>query len=308
MNRERRNVLRKAELRALTDAEKSAGYIGAIVGVIPFNSDSGVLRDRRLNNGQPFVERIAPKAFAGFEDVIGVAGHTDDPMAAFARQGANLTFTETDTELRWEALLLDTTDSRDLVTKINGKIVRGTSFEFDLGAEDKWEKRGDGTAVRTVTRGKLATVNPVLWPAYDDGELSVSMRSRTRRDSYYGNDIAWDPTSTADQVFAVYAFGEAVCGLTDALEYLRASPAGALVPYAQKRVTDCAAAVTELAAWLAANGAQVDPDYLERAKAKVTEARGAAGAKPISKPDEAARERRRRALSISPASPLASAT
>ena len=39
---------------------------------------------------------------------VAIVGHTDDPLAAVARQGANLTLTETASELRWEAVLPDT--------------------------------------------------------------------------------------------------------------------------------------------------------------------------------------------------------
>ena len=37
---------RGIERRALTDAEKSEGYIGAVRSVIPYNSDSGEIRER----------------------------------------------------------------------------------------------------------------------------------------------------------------------------------------------------------------------------------------------------------------------
>lgn len=283
MNRERRMITGRVETRALTDTEKNAGYIGALVGVIPLNTDSVVLRDRRLNNGNPFVERIAPKAFADASDVIAVAGHTDDPLAAFARQGANLTLTESDSELRWEALLPDTTAAHDLMALGDKKILRGTSFEFDSGAQDAWEKRDDGTAVRTVTRGKLRAVNPVLWPAYDDSSLSVSMRSRSRRGCYAGADT-YDPALTPDTAYALDALCDEIEELGDALDYLRTiqmpgnSASGALADYARSEVTDCAASIAKLTAWLAENGAQVNPDVMANAQNAMGMARAATGA------------------------------
>jgi phage head maturation protease len=285
-DRERRMIAGRVETRALTDAEKSAGYIGVLVGVIPLNTDSVVLRDRRLNNGQPFVERIAPKAFDGATDVMGMAGHTEDTLAAFARQGANLTIAESATEIRWEALLPNTTASRDLLELGEKKIIRGTSFEFDLGAEDAWEKRSDGTAVRTVKRGKLATVNPVVWPAYDDSSLTVEARQRgtehEQRGGYYamlngdGCYCYGDPTLTADTAFAQNRLWTAVSELTDANEYLRAAPAGGMAEYAKAKVASAAAEITTLADWLAANGATVNPELAKRA-AEIREARSKAG-------------------------------
>jgi phage head maturation protease len=279
--RERRCAFSAVETRALTAAEKSAGYIGVLVGVIPLNTDSVTLRDRGLNNGQPFVERIAPKAFAEAADVIAVVGHTDDPLAAFARGGANLTLIETEKEIRWEALLPDTQAGRDLAELGAKKILRGTSFEFERGATDAWEKRSDGTAVRTVTKGNLVRVNPVLEPAYAESSLSVDLRARINRDCYFSTDVAYDPTATEETCYALDALGDKLDELTDALEYLRASSGGALTDYANRQVAESAAAVTELTAFLAANGAQVDPALASRAAEKLSEARKAPAKKDV---------------------------
>jgi phage head maturation protease len=290
VDRERRMIAGRVETRALTDAEKTAGYIGALTGVIPLNTDSVILRDRRFNNGKPFVERIAPKAFEDRADVIAVVGHTDDPLAAVARSGANLTIVESDKEIRWEALLPNTQAGRDLAelgpkVDADGKVVRegiirGTSFEFELGAEDKWETRADGTSVRTVVRGKLARVNPVLDPAYADSSISVSERGAGRDSEHRGywvyqqGDFAWsDPTITGDAAFALAQLGCETCALSDALFYLRSTPAGALRDHATAKVAAAAANVAALTAWLAANGATVNPDYLTRAAEKLREAR-----------------------------------
>ena len=172
----------KIQRRDLTEAEKSAGNVGAVIGIIPYNSDSGELRDRGLNQGRPFREQIAPGAFTRSisedKDIMGFIGHTDDPLASFARAGANLTFTDTADGLQWEAVAPDTTACRDLMRLVDSGVIKGTSFEFSLRSADgeKWEKR-DGTDLRTITDARLYAVNPVAWPAYDAGALSVSMRS-----------------------------------------------------------------------------------------------------------------------------------
>ncbi|MDE2618890.1 MAG: HK97 family phage prohead protease [Sphingomonadales bacterium] len=294
MQREKRIITGRVECRALTADEKAAGYIGALTGIIPLNSDSVVLRDRRLNHGQPFVERIAPKCFEGAADVMAMAGHTEETLAAFARQGVNLTLTEGPQEIRYDALIPDTSAGRDLLELSAKKIVRGTSFEFEAGAEDKWEKRGDGTTVRTVQRGRLLTVNPVIWPAYDDSELTVTMRGRHRRDSYFGTDSAYDPLVSGDVAFAIESLGGELCELCDALEYLRENPTGALADYAREEAADAAEDVTMLTAWLAANGATVEPDMQNRAAGLLKAARAAA---PLSQADHD-RERRYRILTL----------
>lgn len=306
----RRAILNCVETRALTDAEKAAGYVGALTGKIPYNSDSGVLRDRRLNNGQPFVERIAPKAFArSIADgkVMGMAGHTDDPLCAFGRAGANMTMTDGDECMRWDALVPNTTAGRDLVELVDKRILTGTSFEFDVGAKDTWEKRGDGTAVRTVTEGTLSAVNPVVWPAYDSSELSVSMRSRLRRGywQYQDEDYAnGDGNMTPDVAYAVAALGMEIAGLTEALDYLRdvQDAAPELAQYARDEVKECRTSAKLLVDFLAKNGDAVPAAALDRARAKLTESRAAVpDEQPATlSPEAAARERRLRELGIAP--------
>jgi HK97 family phage prohead protease len=295
MKNERRMIPGRVETRALTAEEKAAGYIGALRGIIPLNTDSVELRDRMLNGGRPFVERIAPKAFDGAENVMGMAGHSDATLNAFARQGVNLTIEETANELRYEALIPDTSTGRDLLQLADKKILRGTSFEFERGAQDKWEKRDDGTAIRTVTRGKLVTVNPVIWPAYDDSELTVSMRSRARRDAYFGCNAEYDPTASADVAYAIESLGAEVCELCDALEYLRENPAGAHVAYAQAEVADAQKSIQALSEWLAANGAMVPEALAGRAKEKTEEARAALS----TNHSDSDRERRYRIITLS---------
>lgn len=316
--RELRMVRGKVESRALSAKEKEAGWIGALRGVIPLNTDSVVLRDRALNGGKPFVERIAPKAAGEPEEVMAMAGHTDATLAAFARQGVNLTLTESEGELVYDALVPDTSAGRDLLQLAERGILRGTSFEFDRGAEDKWEKREDGMAVRTVTKLKLSTVNPVIWPAYPDSELTTARDARPgegseERGQYLCTDSSgrldwYDPTVSADLRFAQHALNRATWALSDALEYLRAvavmaaagqpAGAGAHADFARAEVTSAAERATTLVAWLAASGAEINPAALQRAQDQLTEARAAV--KPISQTDHD-RERRARILQLSSA-------
>lgn len=300
------------ELRQVTDQEKAAGYIGALVGEIPYNQDSQELRDRSLNRGQPFIERIAPDAFKRSleedKDQMAFAGHTDDPLSAFARFGENLTIETNDRGMTWRALIPDTQAGRDMVTLADKKIIRGTSFEFNLNSGgDTWEKR-DGKDVRTVTSARLYTVNPVAFPAYPGSELTAERsleRKAKRRGLYAYTDAEYDSSMTCDAQYAADALCDELDELADAMDYLRCiqdpetSATGALKDYAERELKESAAAVAELTAWLAANGTAVNPDLVERAKAKVAEVRSAT-----------ASSLRLRALAISPLppSPFASAT
>lgn len=312
MNRVSRTIA-GLELRSVTDAEKAAGYIGVLEGKIPFNSDSGVLRDRRMNNGQPFVERIAPKAFTRSlnenKDIMAMAGHTDDPLAAFAKVGSNLSFSEDDKAISYRALLPNTTTGRDLYELADKKILRGTSFEFDLGAKDKWEKRSDGVMVRTVTEGEFASVNPVPWPAYQDSELTVSMRGGRRESfvrGFYASAESYDYTLTCDAAYAMDALAAELEELGQALDYLRCvgtpgtNSTGALKAYAEGEVKESTESIKLLLDYLATNGATVNPELTRRAADKLTEARSATAASSQSLADADWDQRRREALVLAP--------
>lgn len=276
---------RKIERRDLTQAEKDAGYIGAVRSVIPYNSDSGDLRDRSLNNGKAFREQIAPGAFKrslasdkGLGNVVAFVGHTDDPLAAFARSGANLTFTDTDAGLEWEALAPDTAACRDLMKLVDGAVIRGASFEFSVPeGGDRWETR-DGKDIRIVTEANLYAVNPVAWPAYDDGALTVALRSRARRDLYaYSYDGTYsEPMDDID--FAEAALAQELNEFTAAQDYLRDNPQGAHVAYAQRVVEECPVEIKAMLDWLVANGGKPEADTMDRARRVAGEKRSAPSA------------------------------
>lgn len=328
------------ERRALTEAEKSSGYIGAIKGVIPYNSDSEILSKR--GRTKPFIEKIAPDAFkrslAEDKDIMGFAGHTDDPLAALGRIGENITVISDQRSMTWEALVPDTHAGRDMLSLVDKKIIRGTSFEFEVRgtAGEKWEKRDDRLDERTILDAKLIAFNPVAWPAYSDSSLTVELRRRTRHDSADDADAAesrgaylsangggcvdwYDPTITPDTKFAGNALNRATWALNDALEYLRAVEAiassgsavkaGALVEYARAEVAASAANAKTLVDWLAANGAEVNSAAVQRAREKIGEARevtpsqaapaaSPAASLPTNSPDYD-RERRARILTLS---------
>lgn len=307
---ERREVraLSGLELRAVTADEKSAGYIGALEGEIPYNSDSKPLTAGR--SSRQFIERLKPGVFTRSlkedRDIMGFAGHTDDPLAAFARVGENLTFTDGPGALRYRALVPDTQAGRDLLALVERKIIRGTSFEFMVRDGGQTVEAGAEYDIRTITEARLYAVNPVADPAYPESDLSAARRGAgasadaERRGAYYrgpGEPVDYyDPTITPDTKFAGCALSRATYALTDALEYLRAAPAGALADYARAEVAAAAANAKTLIDWLAANGATVNAEVMARAAEKVAEAKTATAPTPISNPLPSARERLLRIL------------
>lgn len=269
---------RTLERRELTNKEKADGYIGAIRSVIPYNSDSGEIRERGTNGGRPFVEQVARGAFRqSLEtpgDIIAFVGHTDDPLAAFARAGANLTLTETADGLQWEALAPDTAACRDLVKLVESGVIRGASFEFSVRGKDgeKWEKRGS-VDVRIITDATLYAVNPVAWPAYEDSALTVALRSRSERGVYAYQYSDYYSSGFTDITFAEAALASELCEFSNAQRYIRDNPTGAHVAYAAKAADESSAEVKALLDWLTANGAKLDDATAARAREVAAEKR-----------------------------------
>jgi HK97 family phage prohead protease len=166
--RETRFLRGRVEIRDATPEQTTLGYIGTLVGFVPYESDSRELRDGK---GRKFVERLARGVFSvsladNSQSVVADVGHND--AAIFARRGVNLEVSETDAGLEYTALIPDTTTGRDLQTNVRLGIIEGTSFEFELRGDgaDQWEKREGATVVRTIKQAILYRVNPVSDPAY----------------------------------------------------------------------------------------------------------------------------------------------
>lgn len=177
-------ALRSIEQRAVTDEEKAKGFIGALRGRIPYNSDSHRLSKRGRN--KQFIERIAPGAFdksMADGEIMVMAGHTDDPLMGLARNGRNLTIKSDENAMEWEALLPDTRAGKDLLHLVEMGIINGTSFEFDVDGPDgeAWDMRDARTDGRVIKRAILRALNPVTWPAYADSSLMVEMRKKDGR-------------------------------------------------------------------------------------------------------------------------------
>jgi HK97 family phage prohead protease len=272
------------QLRQLTDDEKKAGYIGALVAEIPFNSDSGLIAERHLNHGKPFIEQIHPDAFKRSlekdRDIMGFVGHTDDPLSSFARIGENMTITSNEKVMSVRALVPDTQAGRDLMCLSQRNIIQGVSFEFAVNGDgEKWEKRGQQD-LRVITDARLYAINPVAWPAYDDSSLTVSMRSKARRGQYmydeYEYQCGGDGSMSHHVAYAWASLQYELKEVYEAQEYLRACPDGPMAAYAKAEVADAQEDVKTLMDFILANGGVIDADTTARAQQLAKESREAA--------------------------------
>jgi len=120
-----------------------------------------------------FREQIARGAFSDVmnDDVRLLLNHDGAPLARTTNQ--TLTLSVDDEGLRYEAILSDTTQGRDLYKMIQRGDITQSSFAFTIKGEE-WDKE---TNTRTITKvGRLLDVSPVTYPAYP--QASVSARSK----------------------------------------------------------------------------------------------------------------------------------
>lgn len=123
-----------------------------------------------------FREVIRPGAFArslaSGGDILLLADH--DPAKVLARTAAgNLTLTEDDRGLRFEATLPDTSAARDVIALVESRTAGGCSFGFTVAAGgDGWT--GDLRELRSVNLMEISVVS--AWPAYSQTEVSARSR------------------------------------------------------------------------------------------------------------------------------------
>lgn len=116
-------------------------------------------------------------------DVVATFNHEDELLLGRSVNGeGTLKLMADDEGLIFEVEANETTASRDCLTNVKLKNIRGCSFEFSVGEED-WAyevPQADGTTatVRTIKKiAKLYAVNPVVYPAYRDTEIESMKRS-----------------------------------------------------------------------------------------------------------------------------------
>lgn len=175
----------KYETRALSgielrDATEGSPFVATLTGyAASFNSDSKPIYNEQRK--RPFIERIAPGAFAQSlaEDRNGdepLSFWSHDETQPLGRLGRNLKLYEDERGLKFELEVPDTTTGRDLVANVRAGVVGGVSFGFK--AEKESVVRGAEFDTRTLLQVKLYEVSPTAIPAYNS--TSIDFRSHDR--------------------------------------------------------------------------------------------------------------------------------
>jgi len=163
------------ELRQEGDGNTFVGYAAM------FNSPSQPL---------PFVERIAPGAFAKSlanrrRDVRLYVNHNSDLVLA-SKRSSTLMLSEDEKGLRVEAMMPDTTYARDLSALMAAGVVDKMSFGFSVPrGGDKWSGDGNERELREVVLHEVSVVTG--FPAYEQTQAAV--RSLERLSERTGMDV-----------------------------------------------------------------------------------------------------------------------
>jgi len=169
----------EGEIRDVGDGNTFVGYAAV------FNSDSEPL---------PFVERIAPGAFAKSlrnrkRDIRLYVNH-DSNMVLASRRSGTLTLTEDDRGLRVEAELPDTTAGRDMRELLRAGIVDKMSFGFTIPrGGDRWSEDGRTRELREVALHEVSVVTG--FPAYEATTAAVrSLSALSERTGMAVDDLS----------------------------------------------------------------------------------------------------------------------
>jgi HK97 family phage prohead protease len=159
---ERRTFTAPVEFRAATDTAR------------PQANGYGYVFDSLSRNLGAFVERIAPGAgqrSVEQDDIVALANH--DKNLLLGRVSAGTLTVGLDTHgSPYRIDLPDTTAGRDWAISLERRDVIGSSFGFS-GTTDEWEKREDGSIVRTLVDFSIRDVGPVTFPAYSATEAAL---------------------------------------------------------------------------------------------------------------------------------------
>lgn len=157
-----------AEVRALRRGRTIEGY------AIVFNKES-----RDLGG---FKEIILPEAVDGIleqSDVLALLNHNESRgvLARSTNGDGTLELTKTNFGVRYRFDSPETSLGEEVLAGVRRGDIRTSSFSFSLPPEnagEKWEKRSDGTYLRTITKfNKIYDVSPVYREAYADTTVAV---------------------------------------------------------------------------------------------------------------------------------------
>ncbi len=131
--------------------------------------------DSETNIAGLFTETIERGAFdsANMKDVPLKYNHSDAVPILARTRNKSLTLTPDDKGLKIRAELLDTTDGRDMFTRIKSGLLDKMSFAFSVNPDgEKWTTDDNGFQRRTITKfDRIFDVSVVDTPAYDDTEI-----------------------------------------------------------------------------------------------------------------------------------------
>jgi len=166
-----------AEVRVMGYSRNIEGY-----GIV-FNSES-----RDLGG---FTEVILPEAVEGVlerSDVFALLNHSiDKGVLARSTNGKGTLHLESDEKgVSYAFEAPHTALGDEVVEGVKRGDIRTSSFSFSCDKGQKWEKRGDGTWLRTITKfDNIFDVSPVYREAYED--TVVALRSLDKLKSTLGN-------------------------------------------------------------------------------------------------------------------------
>lgn len=127
-----------------------------------------------------FREQIAPGAFGEMGDVRALFNH--DPNYVLGRTAAGTLSLKTDEEgLSFHIDGPDTAWARDLRESVNRGDISQCSFAFET-IEDKWERMGDGSEIRTLLKVRLYDISIVTYPAYEATSVAARSAGRAKDD------------------------------------------------------------------------------------------------------------------------------
>lgn len=147
-----------------------------ISGAIKYNTESAEMRDYW---GDTFVEEIAAGAFVDSlktRGVVGLWSHNTSQVLGNTKSGT-LRLTDTESELRFELDIPDTSAGNDAWELIKRGDVDGVSFGFKcVSGKDKWsriERGGKKIYKRSILEADLYEISPIAFPAYPANEVST---------------------------------------------------------------------------------------------------------------------------------------
>lgn len=165
-----------SEVRYLPDSRNVEGY-----GIV-FNSES-LLLTGELKGGQKvqFRERILPTAINGVieqSDILALMNH-DIKRGILARYNRGKGSMKLDVDSKGVKYAFEspkTTLGDELLEGIKRGDIKSSSFAFDVTNGQKWEKRSDGSYLRTIIKFEgIYDISPCYHEAYQD--TSVALRN-----------------------------------------------------------------------------------------------------------------------------------